>query len=59
MITPIALVIVAAALAFTPAAIATGPSSVVMFGESGDYVAPGLRTYEGAEQVRLGGSGSR
>lgn len=37
-------------------ALAAGPSSVVMFGESGDYVAPGLRTYEGAKQVTLSGS---
>jgi hypothetical protein len=56
MVTRIALVIVASALALTPAATAAGPASVVMFGESGDYVAPGLRTYEGAEQVKLGGS---
>lgn len=40
---------------FAMPAQAAGPSHVVMFGESGDYVAPGLRIFEGAKQVTLNG----
>jgi hypothetical protein len=43
-------------LGLSGAAHAAGPASVVMFGESGDYVAPGLRIYEGKKHVTLTGT---
>lgn len=54
------LLVLVAALAAAPAtAHAAGPSSVVMIGESGDYIASGLRVYEGKKQVQVAGSDAR
>jgi hypothetical protein len=44
-----------AALALAPSAHAAGPSSVVMIGEAGDYVASGVRIYEGTKHVNVSG----